>query len=104
AGDEQRDHERDDGHADGVDPEDANGSDDVGRAQKRGVAGGGNGGADDHGQAEGEEDPRALFHRYIMRSPPLISSDAPVMYPAASEAAKQIRSATSSAVPRRGTG
>ena len=41
---------------------------------------------------------------YIIKSPPLMSSDAPVMYPAASEAAKQIRSATSRAVPRRGTG
>jgi hypothetical protein len=35
-----------------------------------------------------------------MRSPPLISSDAPVMYPARSDAAKQIKSATSSEVPR----
>jgi len=41
---------------------------------------------------------------YIIRSPPLMSKLAPVMYPAASDAAKQIRSATSRAVPRRGTG
>jgi tartrate dehydrogenase/decarboxylase / D-malate dehydrogenase len=41
---------------------------------------------------------------HIIRSPPLMSSDAPVMYPACSEAMKQMRSATSDAVPRRGTG
>ena len=41
---------------------------------------------------------------YIIRSPPLMSNAAPVMYPAASDAAKQMRSATSRAVPRRGTG
>ena len=56
--------------------------------------------------AEADEYARAVFHQrsYIMRSPPLMSSDAPVMYPALSDAAKQIKSATSSAVPRRGTG
>ena len=39
------------------------------------------------------------IRRHSIKSPPLISKDAPVMYPAASEATKQIRSATSSAVP-----
>jgi hypothetical protein len=50
--------------------------------------------------------PAALANKidHIIKSPPLMSREVPVMYPAASEAAKQIKSATSSAVPRRGTG
>lgn len=41
---------------------------------------------------------------YNIKSPPLISTEAPVIYPAASEARKQIRSATSTASPKRRTG
>src|SRR6266850_1975029 len=78
-----------------------------GGAFTRRVAAGGNGDSDGDGGPEGEENPSAFVHRvvaYIIRSPPLMSNDAPVMYPAASDATKQIRSETSSGVPSLGTG
>src|SRR3989454_7281151 len=107
AGDDERHDERYHGHPDRVHPDGANRFDGVGGAQERRVAAGGNGDSDGDGGPEGEKNPGAFLHRvvaYIIRSPPLMSNDAPVMYPAASDATKQIRSETSSGVPSLGTG
>ena len=105
-GDHERNDERDHGHANRVDPERPDRRDGVGGMDESIVVRCGDGDTGGDGDAEGDENARAFFHvgDHIIRSPPLMSNDAPVMYPASSDAAKQIKSATSSGVPRRGTG
>ncbi len=78
AGDQQRDDERDDRHANRVHPERADRRDRVGGADQCGVMRCRDEDAEDDRGDESEEDARALFH-HIIKSPPLMSNDAPVM-------------------------
>ena len=77
--DEQRHHQRDDRHPNGVDPQRAERRDEIRCAFERLIVRSGDGQSEDDGQRQGDQNAFALAHRYIIRSPPLISKDAPVM-------------------------
>src|SRR4029079_15677844 len=76
--DQQRNNQRDYGHANAVDPQRANRRDHVGRANERDVMRCRDEDAEEDRSEESEKDARALFH-HIIKSQPLISNDAPVM-------------------------
>ncbi len=89
SGDEQRDDERDDRHPNRVHPQRADRRDGVGGVERRRAPRRRDDHTTDDRRAERDEDSRAFFHLekkvvcetsgYIIRSPPLMSSDVPVM-------------------------